>query len=81
MELDPIVLLAYVSVAINIITIIAAVVAYVVFKIRKRNRRQAEGGDAPPAGPVEPVFIRPYRPTMSIAGPVESAGDRLTEER
>lgn len=72
MELDPIVLLAYVSVSLNILTLLAAVVVYAVFRTRKHRQRRQGGGvttAAPPDTPLEPVFLRPHRP--------RSSGDRL----
>ena len=61
MELDPVVLLAYASVATNIITLIAAVVAYAVFRMRRRQRRTPGASDAGSPVSFEPVFLRPYR--------------------
>lgn len=68
MELDPVVLLAYVSVAVNIITIIAAAVAYVIFWIRKHRNRKPEGRDQSANGQFEPVFLRPYQPPTFASG-------------
>ena len=59
MDIDPIVLMAYVSVAINIITMIAACLAYAIFHVRKRRRRGGTSIAAgTPEGPVEPVFLQ-----------------------
>ena len=51
MNIDPIVLLAYVSVSINVITMIAACIAYAIFHVRK-HRRKKTGSAIPdqPAG-------------------------------
>jgi len=68
MELDPIVLFAYVSVAINIITIIAAAVAYAIFWIRKHRHRRPGGDGLNVSGQFEPVFLRPYEPATFTAG-------------
>lgn len=61
MDIDPIVLMAYVSVSINIITMIAACIAYAIFHIRKRRRKKPAGAAADrDPGPVTPVFVRRY---------------------
>jgi hypothetical protein len=73
MELDPIVLLAYVSVAVNIITITAAAVAYLVFSIRRRRRRAPRAGPAASLAAAEPVFLRPYRPRRDTVGAVAAS--------
>ena len=39
MDLDPIVLLAYMSVAVNLLTLVAAVVAYTLFRVRRQRQR------------------------------------------
>lgn len=60
MDLDPIVLLAYVSVAINVITMIAACAAYGMFHVRKRRRRREPQALHTPSGrPGTAVFLRP----------------------
>lgn len=73
MELDPVVLLAYASVATNIITLIAAVVAYAVFRMRRRRRRTPEASEEGLSASFEPVFLRPYRPMKTAAG--QGAGE------
>lgn len=68
MELDPIVLLAYVSVSLNILTLLAAVVVYAVFRTRKHRQRRTDGdarGAPSPDAPIEPVFLRPHLPRAS----------------
>jgi hypothetical protein len=84
MDIDPIVLLAYVSVAINIITMIAAFIAYAIFHIRKR-RRKNDVGAAPRRsdGPVTPVFLRRYPMAGAIAAapPAERMAAALAETR
>jgi uncharacterized SAM-binding protein YcdF (DUF218 family) len=74
MEIDPIVLMAYVSVSINIITMIAACIAYAVFHVRKRRRRKP-GSAAPGASDaaVTPVFLRRYSLASAIAEEVPPA--------
>lgn len=65
MELDPIVLLAYVSVAVNIITVVVAAVAYSVFHVRRRRRKRsppATAADTPQGDSFEPVFLKPWQP-------------------
>lgn len=71
MELDPIVLLAYMSVAINLLTLAAAVVAYSIFRAR-RERQRARRAQGPATAattatpePFVPVFLRPYLPSAS----------------
>ena len=59
MDIDPIVLMAYVSVAINIITMMAACIAYAIFHIRKRRRnRHVSAATVRSDGPVTPVFLQ-----------------------
>ncbi len=72
MDIDPIVLMAYVSVAINIITMIAACLAYAIFHVRKRRRRRGPSIAAGAAeGPVVPVFLqRCTVPTALAVDPV-----------
>jgi hypothetical protein len=77
MELDPIVLLAYVSVAVNILTLVAAAIAYAIFRIRRRRRAAPAAGSAGaalPAPPFEPVFLKPYRPPLQPGAAVPAAG-------
>lgn len=66
MELDPIVLLAYMSVAINLLTLAAAVVAYSVFRARRERQRarraQQVAATLAAPEPFAPVFLRPYLP-------------------
>lgn len=84
MELDPIVLLAYASVAINIITVIAAVVAYVIFKIRKQRRRKLLSDESSRhEQELAPVFLRPYQPPTLTSGPsaTESAADGVAKDK
>jgi hypothetical protein len=86
MDLDPIVLLAYMSVAINLLTLAAAVVAYSIFRARRERQRarRAKAGTAATAAtpePFVPVFLRPYLPSASgtpfaalaAPGPADSA--------
>jgi len=68
MELDPIVLLAYMSVAINLLTLAAAVVAYSIFRARRERQRARRAQGAATAAtpePFVPVFLRPYLPSAS----------------
>jgi len=68
MELDPIVLLAYMSVAINLLTLAAAVVAYSIFRARRERQRARRAQGAAAAStpePFVPVFLRPYLPSAS----------------
>lgn len=65
MELDPIVLLAYISVSINIITLIAAVAAYAIFRVRKRRRQVMPRDSQDSSADFEPVFLKPYQPAAS----------------
>ncbi len=59
MDIDPIVLMAYVSVAINIITMLAACMAYAIFHIRKRrHNRQVSAAPGRSDGPLTPVFLQ-----------------------
>jgi hypothetical protein len=70
MDIDPIVLLAYISVSINIITMIAACIAYAIFHVRKRRRKAAAGATPGPAGAaVTPIFLRRYAATGSMLVP------------
>jgi hypothetical protein len=70
MEIDPIVLMAYVSVSINIITMIAACTAYAMFHVRRRRRRrQPEPAARSAQGPVAPLFLRPCRTLEAVAAP------------
>jgi hypothetical protein len=62
MDLDPIVLLAYMSVAINLITLMAAAVAYALFRVRRQRQRSRPKAEHRPAATFEPAFLRPYRP-------------------
>lgn len=63
MNLDPIVLLAYMSVAVNLLTLIAALVAYAMFRVRRqRQRSRARTAPRAAATAFEPAFLRPYRP-------------------
>jgi hypothetical protein len=76
MEIDPIVLLAYVSVAINIITMVAAAIAYAIFHVGKRRRqRVALPARKAPAEPFSPIFLRPYplAAAWGLSGP-DAAG-------
>lgn len=77
MELDPIVLLAYVSVAVNILTVIVATVAYLIFRIRKRRRSQPMANGAIVSEKLEPVFLRPYYPAIAVVAQTstEPAGE------
>ncbi len=61
MDIDPIVLLAYISVSINIITMIAACIAYAIFHVRKRRRKKAGNSAADRrSAPSTPVLLRRY---------------------
>ncbi len=62
MELDPIVVLAYMSVAVNLLTLVAAVVAYTLFRLRRQRQRSRPQAAGRPVAAFEPVFLRPYRP-------------------
>ena len=82
MNIDPIVLLAYVSVSINVITMIAACIAYAIFHVRK-HRRKKTGSAIPdqPAGPLAPVFLRPYLMASAFAvHPAEEAATTVMTE-
>lgn len=75
MELDPVVLLAYVSVAVNILTVVAATVAYLIFRIRRRRRKRPMTGDSATPATFEPVFLRLYQPAEgSVATEVTEPG-------
>lgn len=65
MELDPIVLLAYISVSINIITLIAAVAAYAIFRVRKRRCQTIAHDSQDSSADFEPVFLKSYQPATS----------------
>ncbi len=76
MNIDPIVLLAYVSVAVNVITMIAACIAYAIFHVRKSRRKKTGSAVLDrPQGPVTPVFLRRYAMASALAVPpaVEAA--------
>ncbi len=62
MELDPIVLLAYISVAVNVITIAAATVMYFVFWLRRRRQKVRKNIKAPVIEHEEAVFLKLYVP-------------------
>jgi hypothetical protein len=65
MDLDPIVVLAYVGVALNALTLVAAAVVYAVFRIRRRRRAAPQSrsvAGALPEMPDEPIFVKPYHP-------------------
>ena len=82
MDIDPIVLMAYISVSINVITMIAACIAYAIFHIRKRRRKKNGSAALKPAdGPVAPVFLRRYPMTSAIAAvpPAEPMTPGLAE--
>lgn len=84
MDIDPIVLMAYISVSINVITMIAACIAYAIFHIRKRRRKKVGTAAPNPAdGPVTPVFLRRYPMTGAIAeaAPSELMTTALAEPR
>ncbi len=73
MEIDPIVLLAYVSVAINIITMLAACIAYAIFHVRKRRR--GKGASAAPSrsdAALAPLFLQRY-PMVGATAPAPPA--------
>ena len=77
MNIDPIVLLAYVSVSINVITMIAACIAYAIFHVRKHRRKKTGSAVLDrPAGPLAPVFLRPY--SMASAFAVRPAEEAMT---
>jgi hypothetical protein len=80
MDIDPIVLLAYVSVSINIITMIAACIAYAIFHIRKR-RRKSHGSTVTSLadGRVTPVFLRRYTIASTQAPACEPMPPSLAE--
>jgi hypothetical protein len=85
MELDPIVLLAYMSVAVNLLTLMAATVAYAVFRAR-RARRQARSNPpvanaavARAAEPFVPAFLSPYQPGAGQAAATPFAAAALAE--
>lgn len=89
MALDPIVLLAYVSVAINLITLLAAGITYTIFRARRarQHRGRPDGAvatDGADAEPFEPVFLRPVRPGPGQASPFGgtpfAAGRGMTAE-
>ncbi len=68
MDIDPIVLLAYVSVSINIITMIAACIAYAIFHLRKRRRKRVVNiASSRPSAPVTPIFLRRYPMPATVA--------------
>ena len=82
MNIDPIVLLAYVSVSINVITMIAACIAYAIFHVRRsRRKRTGSAATGRPEGPVTPVFLRPYSMAGAFAVPtaVQAATNVMTE--
>lgn len=82
MNIDPIVLLAYVSVAINVITMIAACVAYAIFHVRKGRRKKTGSAVLErSAAPVTPVFLRPYSMAAAFAVPpaINAATTAMTE--
>ncbi len=62
MDLDPIVLLAYMSVAVNLLTLVAAVVAYTLFRVRRQRQCSRPKAASRPVAAFEPAFLRPYRP-------------------
>lgn len=66
MELDPYVLLAYLSISINLITLVAAAAAYAAFRIRKRRGKATMVDDLPASGSFNPVFLKSYRPVASF---------------
>lgn len=68
MAIDPIVLLAYVSVAINIITMLAACIAYAIFHVRKRRLGKRVGA-APSQSDaaLTPLFLQRYPNVCAIA--------------
>lgn len=85
MELDPIVLLAYMSVAVNLLTLMAATVAYAVFRAR-RARRQARANPpvanaavTRPPEPFVPAFLSPYQPGSGRAAAAPFAAAALAE--
>ena len=82
MNIDPIVLLAYVSVSINVITMIAACIAYAIFHVRKHRRKKT--GSAildQPAGLLTPVFLRPYSMAGAFAArPADEAATTVMME-
>lgn len=68
MDIDPIVLLAYVSVSINVITMIAACVSYAIFHVRKHRRKRSGGAAPDPSGaPDKPIFLRRYPVASAFA--------------
>ncbi|MEQ1805690.1 MAG: hypothetical protein ABL900_09960 [Burkholderiaceae bacterium] len=69
MDIDPIVLLAYISVSINIITMIAACIAYAIFHIRKRRRKRiVNTASSRPGAALTPIFLRRYPMPVTIPG-------------
>lgn len=68
MEIDPIVLLAYVSVAVNIITMLAACIAYAIFHVRKRRRgKRVSAAPSQSDAALKPLFLQRYAMVSAIA--------------
>lgn len=78
MDLDPIVLLAYISVAVNVITIAAATVMYFVFWLRRRRQRVRKNIKPPAFEKREAVFLKPYIPPGRRLQHELEAGSRLS---
>jgi len=78
MNIDPIVLLAYVSIALNIITMVAACIAYAIFHVRKRRRkRDVHAAPGRADGPAAPVFLRRH-PMPGAKSPASSSEPMTT---
>jgi hypothetical protein len=82
MDIDPIVLLAYVSVAINIITMLAACMAYAIFHVRKRRRGKRVGAaPSQPAAALAPLFLQRYPMVVATAPAPPSAAIPVASEQ
>lgn len=84
MEIDPIVLLAYVSVALNIITMLAACMAYAIFHVRKRRRGRGVGAAPNQSESAStPLFLQrtPMAGAIPTAPPAEAMAAAAEQTR